>query len=136
MVLEVQSKCTGISHRIRGFRPKEVSKHVGISYRQIQYWDKTNFIRPSRRVNGQRIYTIFDMMMMKFAKILRNHGYSIQGLRKMVNSIKTVITNKYLIPHNVIVFVKDDQFILTSDSNCYVPENWIRIDFKEMVQSM
>jgi len=62
------------------FTPKEVAKIVGLSYRQIQYWDKTNFIKPSYRRRGKyRLYTFQDLIQMKLAKTLRGHEYSIQS---------------------------------------------------------
>ena len=67
------------------FTPKEVVKVIGISYRQIQYWDKTNFIRPSYRSHGKyRQYTFSDLVQMKVAKMLRDRDVSIQRLRKII----------------------------------------------------
>ncbi|MBI4865185.1 MAG: MerR family transcriptional regulator [Candidatus Riflebacteria bacterium] len=71
------------------FTPKEVVKIVGISYRQIQYWDKTGFIRPSYRSHGKyRQYTFADLVQLKVAKLLRDHEVSIQKLRKIIKSLR------------------------------------------------
>jgi DNA-binding transcriptional MerR regulator len=74
------------------FTPKEVVKIVGISYRQIQYWDKTSFIRPSYRSHGKyRQYTFSDLVQMKVAKMLRDREVSIQRLRKIIKMLRDLL---------------------------------------------
>ena len=74
------------------FTPKEVVKIIGISYRQIQYWDKTNFIRPSYRSHGKyRQYTFSDLVQMKVAKMLRDRDVSIQRLRKIIKGLRDLL---------------------------------------------
>ncbi|MBI4863778.1 MAG: MerR family transcriptional regulator [Candidatus Riflebacteria bacterium] len=74
------------------FTPKEVAKLIGISYRQIQYWDKTNFIKPSYRRRGKyRLYTFADLLQLKVAKVLRENSFSIQRLRKTIKSLRTLL---------------------------------------------
>ena len=74
------------------FTPKEVAKLVNISYRQIQYWDKTNFIRPSYRRRGKyRLYTYADLICLKVARLLRDHNFSIQRLRTTIVSLKDLL---------------------------------------------
>lgn len=74
------------------FTPKEVAKLIGISYRQIQYWDKTGFIKPSYRRRGKyRLYTFVDLMYLKVTKKLREENYSIQRLRKTVKELRTMV---------------------------------------------
>lgn len=74
------------------FTPKEVVKLIGISYRQIQYWDKTSFIRPSYRSHGKyRQYTFSDLMQMRIAKMLRDRDFSIQRLRKTIKLVRDLI---------------------------------------------
>ena len=74
------------------FTPKEVVKIIGISYRQIQYWDKTNFIRPSYRSHGKyRQYTFSDLVQMKVAKMLRDRDVSIQRLRKIIKLLRDLL---------------------------------------------
>ena len=74
------------------FSPKDVVSLVGISYRQLQYWDKTNFIKPSAIHMGKyRNYTFGDVVLMKLAKVLRESNMSIQKLRKVIESIKEML---------------------------------------------
>lgn len=74
------------------FSPKEVVKIIGISYRQIQYWDKTSFIRPSYRSHGKyRQYTFSDLVQMRVAKVLRDKDVSIQRLRKIIKLVRELL---------------------------------------------
>lgn len=74
------------------FSPKDVAAIVGISYRQIQYWDSSGFIRPSIRRRGRyRGYTFQDLILLKIASDLRARGMSIQRLRKVIASVARLI---------------------------------------------
>lgn len=65
---------------------------AGISYRQAQYWDKSDFIKPSRKTQGNyRLYTFYDIFVMKSARIMRDYEFSIQMLRKIVNDLKVLL---------------------------------------------
>ena len=73
------------------YSSSEVCKIVGITYKQLDYYDRTNFIKPS--VNGaggcgsRRMYNFNDLMKLKIIKKLIEAGISLQKLRK---------TKKYL----------------------------------------
>ncbi len=74
------------------FTPKDVVRLIGISYRQLQYWDKTNFIRPTAIHMGKyRHYTFVELLQLKLAKVLREHSVSIQKLRRIINSIQELL---------------------------------------------
>lgn len=111
------------------FTPKEVAKLIGISYRQIQYWDKTNFIKPSYRRRGKyRLYTFADLMQLKVAKTLREESYSIQKLRKTIKSLKAMlpqVNNAYseltfLIEGNRILVFNGDVLMNAASDAAYV----------------
>ena len=74
------------------FTPKEVARLIEISYRQIQYWDKTHLIKPSYRRRGKyRLYNFIDLIQLRIIKILRDHGSSIQRLRHTIESLKRLL---------------------------------------------
>ncbi|MBI4872477.1 MAG: MerR family transcriptional regulator [Candidatus Riflebacteria bacterium] len=74
------------------FSPKDVVQICGISYRQLQYWDKTDFIKPSAVHAGRyRNYTFSEVVLMKLAKVLRENKVSIQRLRHVIESIKSML---------------------------------------------
>ena len=83
------------------FTPLEVEKILGLSYRQLQYWDKTNFIKPSyRRKSKYRIYTFTDLFQLWLSVEMRD-TYSVQALRKLIEELRKLLpqTKKPLIEH-------------------------------------
>lgn len=74
------------------FNSKTVSKILGIPIRVIDYWDRTNFIKPSvHEASGygsMRLYSLTDLIQFKVAKFLRDHGLSLQKIRKSLNYLR------------------------------------------------
>ena len=74
------------------FTPKEIRELVKVSYRQIQYWDKSNFISPSYRRRGKyRLYTFPDLIQLKVAELLRSNDFSIQQLRATIENLRKLL---------------------------------------------
>jgi predicted RNase H-like HicB family nuclease len=74
------------------FNSKTVSKILGIPIRVIDYWDRTNFIKPSvHEASGYgsvRLYSFTDLIQFKVAKFLRGRGLSLQKMRKSLNYLR------------------------------------------------
>ncbi len=74
------------------FNTKTVSKIAGLSNRQIDYWDRTHFIKPSvSEASGYgsiRLYSFNDLIQMKVAKTLLDKGISLQQIRKAITYLK------------------------------------------------
>ena len=74
------------------FNSKMVSKIIGIPLRVIDYWDRTNFIKPSiNEASGygsMRLYSFTDLIQFKVAKFLRDQGLSLQKIRKSLNFLR------------------------------------------------
>ncbi len=74
------------------FNSKTVSKIIGIPTRVIDYWDRTNFIKPSiNEASGYgstRLYSFTDLIQFKVAKFLRDQGLSLQKIRKSLNYLR------------------------------------------------
>jgi DNA-binding transcriptional MerR regulator len=75
-----------------GFRGPQVCKIVGITYRQLDYWARTDLIRPSiadaRGSGTQRRYSYRDLVELKVIKNLLDAGVSLQLARKGVEYIR------------------------------------------------
>jgi len=75
-----------------GFRGPQVCKIVGITYRQLDYWARTNLIRPSiadaRGSGTQRRYSYRDLVELKVIKNLLDAGVSLQLARKGIEYIR------------------------------------------------
>lgn len=75
------------------FTPKDVARLTGLSYRQIQYWDSSGFIRPSYRRRGRyRCYTFGDLVLLEVARRQREAGLSVQRLRRLVAALAPLVS--------------------------------------------
>jgi len=76
----------------QGHRGPQVCKIVGITYRQLDYWARTNLVRPSvMDANGsgtQRLYSFRDLLELKVIKQMLDAGISLQSARKAVESLR------------------------------------------------
>ncbi len=74
--------------REMGYRAPQVCKLVGITYRQLDYWARTDLIRPSlRQASGsgsQRLYSFQDVVQLKVIKRLLDAGMSLKKIRLAV----------------------------------------------------
>ncbi len=72
----------------QGFRGPQVCKIVGITYRQLDYWARTDLIRPSiadaKGSGSQRRYSYRDLVDLKVIKSLLDAGVSLQSARQAV----------------------------------------------------
>ncbi|MDQ3979005.1 MAG: MerR family transcriptional regulator [Actinomycetota bacterium] len=72
----------------QGYRGPQVCKIVGITYRQLDYWARTNLIRPSiadaKGSGSQRRYSYRDLVDLKVIKSLLDAGVSLQSARHAV----------------------------------------------------
>jgi DNA-binding transcriptional MerR regulator len=97
------------------YSSNEVCKIIGITYKQLDYYDRTDFIKPSvteaAGYGTRRMYSFDDLMKLKVFKKLIEAGISLQKLRK---------TKKYLDGYNSRNDSSGDGFLkltLISDGN-------------------
>jgi DNA-binding transcriptional MerR regulator len=78
----------------QGFAAPEVCKIVGISYRQLDYWDRTELLAPSLRVASgsgtQRRYSFEDLVRLKVIKKLLDTGVSLQRIRRVAAHLRSI----------------------------------------------
>jgi hypothetical protein len=76
----------------QGYRVPEVCRIVGISYRQLDYWARTNLVTPSVREAGgsgtQRLYSFQDLLQLKVVKNLLDAGVALQQIRAAIEYLK------------------------------------------------
>lgn len=74
------------------FNTKTVFKLTGLTLRQIDYWDRTHFIKPSvKEASGYgtgRLYSFEDIVQLQVAKTLTDKGVSLQKIRKAITYLK------------------------------------------------
>ena len=75
-----------------GYRGPQVCKIVGITYRQLDYWARTDLIRPSiadaRGSGTQRRYSYRDLVELKVIKGLLDAGVSLQSARRAIEYLR------------------------------------------------
>lgn len=74
------------------FNTNIVCKLTGLTKRQIDYWDRIHFIKPSiKEASGYgsvRLYSFTDLVQLKVARTLKEKGLSVQKIRKSINYLK------------------------------------------------
>ena len=74
------------------FNTKTVQKLTSLTPRQIDYWDRTHFIKPTiKEASGYgtgRLYSFEDIVQLKVAKTLIDKGVSLQKIRKAITYLK------------------------------------------------
>lgn len=74
------------------FTPIQICNIIGISRRQLQYWDATGLISPAHRTDGGHgRYTFQDLIALKAAKKLIDAGISIQKMRKSIGELNRIL---------------------------------------------
>ena len=74
------------------YRVGDVAKIIGISRRQLQYWDETDLVRPGARTpGGHARYAFEDLVALKTAKRLIDAGVSVQRIRKSIRALREIL---------------------------------------------
>ena len=75
-----------------GFRSPQVCKVVGITYRQLDYWDRSGLLGPSLQVASgsgtQRLYTFQDVVTLRVIKRLKDAGTSLHKIRSAFEQLE------------------------------------------------
>ena len=76
-----------------GYRGPIACRAAGITYRQLDYWDRTGLISPTIRTahgsGSQRLYSFRDILVLKIVKRLLDTGVSLQQIRLAVKQLET-----------------------------------------------
>ncbi|MGX0670501.1 DNA-binding transcriptional MerR regulator [Kocuria marina] len=75
-----------------GFRGPTACKAAGITYRQLDYWARTDLVEPTVRgakgSGSQRLYSFRDILVLKVVKRLLDTGVSLQQIRSAVGALR------------------------------------------------
>jgi DNA-binding transcriptional MerR regulator len=76
----------------QGYRGPQVCSIVGITYRQLDYWARTDLVRPSvadaKGSGSQRRYSYRDLLELKVIKSLLDAGVSLQSARRAIEYLR------------------------------------------------
>ncbi|WP_308201387.1 MerR family transcriptional regulator [Sphaerisporangium perillae] len=75
-----------------GYRGPTACSAAGITYRQLDYWARTQLVEPSVRAaqgsGSQRLYSFRDILVLKVVKRLLDTGVSLQQIRTAVQHLR------------------------------------------------
>jgi DNA-binding transcriptional MerR regulator len=82
---------------VSGFSADIARRVVGITYRQLDYWDKTGLLRPSVKQAGgkgsRRVYAFEDLVELRVIAKLRALGVSLPAVRKAARYVRQHFSN-------------------------------------------
>jgi DNA-binding transcriptional MerR regulator len=104
-----------------GFRGPQVCKIVGISYRQLDYWARTDLVRPSladaHGSGTQRRYSYRDLVRLKVIKSLLDAGVKLQTARQAIEYLREDLGDDWATANLVLdgtnsVLVRTDDMLI------------------------
>ncbi len=103
-----------------GFSGTKAAKIVGISYRQLDYWARTDLVRPSLAdaagSGSRRLYSYRDLLELRVIKSLLDAGIKLESVRQAFQylraHVETDIASAHLvISGNDVILCDGDQLI-------------------------
>ena len=89
-----------------GFSGSQAAKVVGISYRQLDYWARTDLIRPSladaQGSGSRRRYSYQDLLELRVIKTLLDAGIKLESVRRVFDYLRAHVTGDIASAHLVI----------------------------------
>jgi DNA-binding transcriptional MerR regulator len=102
----------------RGYRAPQVCRLVGITYRQLDYWARTDLLRPSLQdasgSGSQRLYSFTDLVQLKVVKRLLDAGMSLKRIRSAVEILRNQLATDQ--PLADVTLLSDGQTIYAAHS--------------------
>src|SRR3954451_24662902 len=104
-----------------GFRGPQVCSIVGITYRQLDYWARTDLVRPSicdaKGSGTQRTYSFQDLVRLKVVKRLLEAGVRRQAARPAVECPREALGDDWATANLVLdgttsILVRTDDMLI------------------------
>lgn len=89
-----------------GYSGTQAAKVVGITYRQLDYWARTDLIRPSLSdatgSGSRRRYSYTDLLELRVIKTLLDAGIKLESVRDVFSYLREHVTDDIASAHLVI----------------------------------
>lgn len=80
---------------VEGFSAKRTAEIVGVTYRQLDYWARTNLIRPSladaKGSGSRRRYDYRDLLELRIVKQLLDAGIRLETVREVFRQLRELV---------------------------------------------
>jgi DNA-binding transcriptional MerR regulator len=103
-----------------GFSGTQAAKVVGISYRQLDYWARTDLIRPSLSdaagSGSRRRYSYKDLLELRVIKTLLDAGIKLESVRDVFEYLREHVQEDIASAHlvingNSVVLARGDELV-------------------------
>ena len=103
-----------------GYSGTQAAKVVGITYRQLDYWARTDLIRPSLTdasgSGSRRRYSYNDLLELRVIKTLLDAGIKLESVRDVFEYLRTHVGGDIAAAHlvisgNSVVLAEGDELI-------------------------
>ncbi len=103
-----------------GFSGRKTAEIVGITYRQLDYWARTDLVRPSvtdaKGSGSRRRYSYRDLLELKVIKTLLDAGLKLETVRGVFTFLREhlgedVASANVVIDGSTAILVRDDELI-------------------------
>ncbi len=82
--------------QVTGYSGTQTAKIVGITYRQLDYWARTDLIRPSvveaTGSGSRRQYSYRDLLELRVIKTLLDAGIRLESVREVFSYLRTHVS--------------------------------------------
>jgi DNA-binding transcriptional MerR regulator len=89
-----------------GWSGTQTAKIVGITYRQLDYWARTDLLRPSLAEatgsGSRRMYSYRDLLELRVIKTLLDAGIRLESVREVFTYLRRHVTTDIASAHIVI----------------------------------
>jgi DNA-binding transcriptional MerR regulator len=89
-----------------GFSGQQAARVVGISYRQLDYWARTDLIRPTLSdasgSGSRRRYSYQDLLELRVIKTLLDAGIRLESVREVFSYLREHVSTDIAAAHLVI----------------------------------
>jgi DNA-binding transcriptional MerR regulator len=104
-----------------GFTAKQVVALTGVPYKRLDSWANSGFLIPSIAeadgTGSRRLYSFQDLVTLRTAKILRDTGISLQGLRKVVQFLRDTHGMDQPLAQTRLIVAGDDVLMVQTDGD-------------------
>jgi DNA-binding transcriptional MerR regulator len=103
------------------YSAREVADLAGITYRQVDYWARTDLLRPSvtdaTGSGSRRRYSHMDLVILRLLKRLLDAGLSLEKIRRSLDAIKQSLDSVVIFHPHTALMVSDQEIRVANDEN-------------------